>query len=395
MNDVQVVVAGADLTGLTTALGLARAGIDVMVADTGCDDIAAAHCAHDWSVLPGLDRLGVLDDALRTGFTSARWCLRVLRTGERLDFDLGALAPVTPFPFTLHIDQAALCRILVRHLAGQPSVRVLRDVRLSEITRFGDGVELAFDDATGAHRLRADWVVGSDGTRSAVRRGLGLGFPGYTWPERCVTALVEADLARQGYAATTLQVDARYGAVVQRADDNCWRYTFAEPSTLPEAGVADRLSDALRNILGDAPARILENRCARMHQRTAPTYRLGRVLLAGEAAHVTNRITGLSPITAFFDAFHLIDALRAVVTGQAGDGVLDEYARDRKRVFDDHAAPMSAARHHLISQISDRRELETELAYYRRAAAHPDDLRDLMLLSRDLEGRSPMKETTN
>ncbi|WP_181068531.1 FAD-dependent monooxygenase [Nocardia nova] len=98
--------------------------------------------------------------------------------------------------------------------------------------------------------------------------------------------------------------------------------------------------------MGDAT--VLEWHWARMHQRSASAYRAGRVLLAGEAAHVTSRMTGQSPITAFFDAYHLADALSGVLAGHADEIVLDDYARERKRAFDDYAAPMSAGRHHLI-----------------------------------------------
>lgn len=386
IRDIQVVVVGADPAGLVTALGLARAGIDVLVLDTGRDGIASAHCAHDWSVLPGLDRLGVLDDALRAGFADPRWCLRVLRTGERIDFDLGVLEGLTPFPFTLHLEHAALCGILERHLENEPSARIERNARLAGFIQDDDGVELTLDSG----RVRADWVVGADGTSSAVRRLVGLGFPGYTWHERSVVALVEADFAALGYAGTTLQVDDRYGAVVQKVDERRWRYTFAEPLTLPEEDVAGRIPGVLGAVLGEAPCTIVEWHAARMHQRSAERYRAGRVLLAGDAAHVTNRMIGHSPITAFFDAFRLTEALSAVARGQAGDAVLDSYAENRRRVFLDHASPISAGRKHFISQISDSERLETELEFYRQASVDADELRDLLLFNRELEGRSPL-----
>ncbi|MET8427896.1 FAD-dependent monooxygenase [Nocardia sp. NPDC004860] len=390
MSEADVVVVGADPTGLVTALGLARAGFRVLVADTGRDGIASAYCAHDWSVLPGLDRLGVLDDALRAGFASTRWCLRVLRSGERIDLDLRVLDGITPFPLTLHLEQAALCRILEQHLAIESTARIERDVRLVGLAQDDAGVDVILDGGGAPGRIRADWVVGADGIHSAVRRHIGLGFPGYTWPERSVVALIDGDLAELGYAGTTFQVDDRYGAVVQRVDDRRWRYTFAEPLTLPVDRVAERIPEALRAVGDEAEYAVLEWHSARMHQRSAERYRVGRVLLAGEAAHVTNRMVGHSPISAFFDAFRLTEALSAVLGGHADDTVLDVYAADRRRIFHDHAAPLSASRKHLISQISDHDRLETELEYYRRASADPGALRDLLLFNRELEGRSPL-----
>ncbi|MEV5302785.1 MULTISPECIES: FAD-dependent oxidoreductase [Amycolatopsis methanolica group] len=388
MDDVQVAVVGADPAGLLIALGLARAGIEVLVLDTGRDDIASANCAHDWSVLPGLDRLGILDDALRSGFADPRWCLFVLRTGERIDFDLGAaLRGVTPFPFTLHLEHSRLCGILEHHLAREATASVERDVRVTGLVQDATGVDLGIGTADGARRVRARWVVGADGTSSTVRRLLGLGFPGYTWPERSVVALVEADFAALGYASTTLQVDDRHGAVVQKVNDRRWRYTFAEPLTRHEEGSGVRIPRVLSAVLGEAPFRIVDWHAARMHERSAERYRLGRVLLAGDAAHVTNRMIGHSPTSAFFDAFRLIEALTAVLAERAPESVLDAYAEDRRRMFHQHVSPIGAARKHLVSQISDAERLETELESYRRASVDTDELRDVLLLNSELEDR--------
>ena len=390
MKHTQVVVVGADPVGLVTALGLAEAGLDVVVVDSGREATACAPCVHDWSVLPWLDRLGVLGDAIRAGFTDPSWCLRVLRTGEHIDLDIGVLEGLTPYPFNLHIEDAALCQVLERHITRHRTTHIERNARVADLAQDDSGVELVLDTAQGVHRVRAGWVVGADGTSSVVRRALGLGFPGYTWHERSVMALVDADFAGMGYAATTLQVHDRYGAMVQQVDDRRWRYTFDESLTLPADSTDSRIPGVLRGVLGDVPFDVIEWDSARMHQRSADRYRAGRALLVGDSAHVTNRMIGHSPITAFFDAYRLIEALSAVVTGRADDGVLDAYSEGRRRVFLDHALPVSAGRKHLISQISDQQRLETELEYFRQASADPDALRELLLFNRELEGDSPL-----
>ncbi|GAA5109940.1 NAD(P)/FAD-dependent oxidoreductase [Haloechinothrix salitolerans] len=395
MKHTQVVVVGADPVGLVTALGLAKAGLDVLVVDTGREASACAPCVHDWSVLPGLDRLGVLEDATQAGFTDPSWCLRVLQTGEHLTFDLGVLAGLTPHPYNLHVEDTALCEVLERHLARHRTKPIERNARLVDLAQDQSGVEIVLETGDGVRRLRTDWVVAADGTSSMVRRLLGLGFRGSTWHDRSVVALVDADFAGRDYAGTTLQVDDRYGAVVHKVDDRRWRYTFDESLTLPEESVGARIPGVLRKVLGSVPFHVLDWHSSRMHQRTSDQYRAGRVLLVGDSAHVANRMIGHSPITAFFDAYRLIEALSAVAGGYADERVLDKYSEGRKRVFLDHALPASAGRKHLISQISDRRQLETELEHYRLASADPEALRELLLFNRELEGDSPLPRGTS
>lgn len=370
MTDVRVAGVGAGATGLLTALGLARAGIDVLVADTGHDSLASTGCAHDWSVLPGLHRMGVLDDALRTGFTSSRWCLHVLRTGERVDLDLGAFAPLTRFPFTVHLDYAALCRLLTRHLTGHRNVDTVGTVRLAGLAQDGDGVDLVLDETATTHRVRAHWVVGADGTHSAVRRRVGLGFPGSIWPERGVSALVEADFAALGYAATTLQLDPRYGAVVQRVGDRRWRYTFAEPSALPEDAVAERIPDILR--------RSVRGRCDRARMALGPHASTLRLRVPRRSSAARGRGGPCHQPHDGSEPDHRV--LRRVSPGRCPfRSTRRSCRRDRPgrlcpgaqaclrrlRRADERGPPPSDP------QITDRHQLEAELTYYRTAAAPP------------------------
>jgi 3-(3-hydroxy-phenyl)propionate hydroxylase len=385
MRDAHVVVVGADPIGLVTALGLARAGAAVTVLETDSTSDLSWSGVHHWSVLPGFERLGVLDDAVGAGFVDHTWCLKVLQTGERIGFDLRVLEGDLLYPYNLHLEQDALCRVLESHLGRYPRTNVERGLSLDSLVQDEDGVVLALSSSEGTRQLRADWVVAADGMKSAVRRALGAGFPGFTWHERCVVALVDYDFSALGYAGTTFQIDDRYGAVVQRVGEGRWRYTYAEPLTQPEDGIGDRIPAVLRAVAPVEAVNVEAWSAARMHQRSAERYRLGRVMLVGDAAHVTNRMTGHSSISGFFDAYALIEALTGVLAGETDDRILDTYAERRRRAFLDHASPVSSSRKHLVSQISDPRRLDTELEYYRQASADPRAHRELLMLTRDLE----------
>jgi 3-(3-hydroxy-phenyl)propionate hydroxylase/6-hydroxy-3-succinoylpyridine 3-monooxygenase len=345
---------------------------------------------HDWSVLPGLERLGVLEDAIGSGLIESTWGIDVLGTAERIDLDLQVLENVTRFPFNLHIKPTVLCALLRDRLAQHPTAQIEQGSQVRSLTQDSACAMLVLDGPDGRRQLRADWVVGADGTRSVVRRALGVGFPGFTWEERCVVSLIDANLDEQGYAPFTFQVDDRYGAVLQKVAPRTWIHIHAEPLTLPTEAISDRLPDVVRAAVRDTPIRLLDWRAERMHQRSADRYRVGRVLLAGEAAHVANRMIGHSPIASFFDAYRLIEALTAVVHREIDDSVLDAYATDRRRVFVDHASPVSASRKLLVGTIGDQQRLEAELEHFRRAAADPDELREMLLFNLELAGESPV-----
>ncbi|MCW2776333.1 MAG: hypothetical protein JWN17_58 [Frankiales bacterium] len=388
MRTAEVLVVGAGPVGLAIALGLRLRGVAVHVLDTGPGaDGAVSGGVHHWSVLPGLERLGVLEDAVARGAVDPRWCLQVLRTGERIDFDLSVLAGEVRHPHHLYLPARDLSALLEQHLLRSGAV-VERDVRVLTLDQDRDGVALTVSTPEGEAVRRADWVVAADGTSSTVRRAAGLAFPGASLGERCVVAEVELDETGLGYAPTTLQVDDRYGAVVQKAGAGRWTYTCCEPLRLDEEGIGERLGQVLAAALPQRRVRVLDWAAARMHQRCADRYREGRLLLVGDAAHVTNRLTGYSSMGGMRDAEALVDALSAVLGGAADERLLDAYAEDRRRAFLDHALPTSAHRKHLVSQIQDPRRLEAELDQYREASADPERHRDLLLLTQELTSGS-------
>lgn len=112
----------------------------------------------------------------------------------------------------------------------------------------------------------------------------------------------------------------------------------------------------------------------RMRQRSAETYRVGRVLLAGDAAHVTNPTRGLGLVGGMFDAFTLTEALGAVALDGASESLLDDYARARKDVFWDYTTPISSESKRMVSEPTPER-----IQGFRDVAADPDRTRTYLL----------------
>lgn len=388
MNAPQVIVVGAGPVGLTNALGLAAAGIDVTVLEARPEaGTTPGDLVYQWNVLPGLERLGVLDDLLAVGFAEPHSFFRVGSTGETLAFDLGVMVDETPFPFNLHVRQAEVARVLLKHLGERTNVSVLLSSALTDLTQDDDGVTVTCEGPSGEISLRSGWVVGADGARSAVRRRLGLSFAGITWPERLISVEIDHDLEPLGMHGAGYVIDPRLGAIVACIDrGERWRYIHAEDRALPEATIPQRLAEVLRDALSSDVASSNFNWSPyRIHQRAAETFRVGRALIVGDAAHVTNPVSGHGMTSGLFDSFSLTEALAAVVAGDADESLLDRWADERRRNYLEHSSPTSSERKKLVYNLENDAAVEQEIEPYRRLSADRDRMRSWFSLARQLE----------
>ena len=383
-----VVVVGAGPVGVLNALGLARTGISVTLIDAE-PSIGQAPRAmvYHWSVLEGIDRLGLLEAAEQAGFTKQDYAWYVYATGEKIPLTVGVLEGHVPHPYNLHLGQNKLADIALERLGTFDNASIRFGTTLTGLVQDDDGVTVTIETAAGPEELRASYLIGADGAASAVRKSLGLEFEGMTWPEVFVATNVRYDFQKFGYARSTLQIDPTYGAVIAKIDDTgLWRVTYAEHPDTPLEQMGDRIPQWYEKLLpGDDEYELVAHRPYRMHQRAASSMRAGRVLLAGDAAHATNPTGGLGLTSGLFDTFVLYDAVAAVVKGTADDSVLDRYAEERRRTFLEIASPRASANKQFLYHTSDPVELETELAKLRAMAADDDLARTNFLFTKQLE----------
>jgi 2-polyprenyl-6-methoxyphenol hydroxylase-like FAD-dependent oxidoreductase len=384
-----VLVAGGGPVGFLTALGLARAGIRVTLVESEEAIVNSPRAmVYHWSVLEGIERLGLLEEARQIGFTKQDYCHAVFRTGERIYWSLEPLVDVTPHPYNLHLGQNDLAAIACRQLLTHPGAEVRFATRIADLSQDADGVTVALDGPDGREDMRVDWVIGADGAASTVREKiLKLNFFGVTWPERFVATNVRFDFEAHGYARATFMLDDVYGAIIAKIDrEDLWRVTFMEDLALPLDKVRERIH-AFYNVYvpGIEGYELEQHSPYRMHQRCADSMRVGRVILAGDAAHITNPTGGLGLTSGLFDSYFLVEIMNAIVNEGGSHDLLDRYSNERRRIFTEIASPQATRNKQRIFHASEGTWFDGELAQIRRLATDRDAVLGQVMFTKQLQ----------
>nr|WP_093157282.1 FAD-dependent monooxygenase [Saccharopolyspora antimicrobica] len=326
-----VLVVGAGPTGLALACGLRAHGVPVRVIDraAGPATTSRANILHARGV-EVLNRLGALGDlpdraqhAVRITLHAADKPLATVSFGEIEGDQLSAL-------LVSQAEVEAVLRGRLTELGGA----VEWDRELTDLVQDADGVTATVSGETS----RADYVVGCDGAHSAVRRLTGIGFPGAQLVDQWLLADVDADwdLDRLGSSGWFAR-DGLFLAMPMRSEtDDRWR-VMADVEHA-EDDVLAQLRRLLPERTGRTDARLREatwTSAFRIHRRLADSYRAGRVLLAGDAAHIHSPFGGQGMNTGIGDAENLAWKLALVVRGRAGSALLDTYQAERRPLAED------------------------------------------------------------
>ena len=389
------IVVGGGPTGFITALGLAQAGSKVLLIEAEDAVIDSPRAAvYHWSALDGLERLGIREEAERTGFAKQDYLWLVRKTGERIEYDLSVLEGRTAFPYNIHLGQDRLAQIACDRLARMANAEIRFGTTLTALAQDEDSVRIRIEGPEGPQFLAARYLVGADGAGSMVRKGLGQAFEGMTWPERFVATNVYHDFESADYGLTTMVIDDEWGAVIVKiARDGLWRCTYMEDASLPERTFLERVPAAYEHLLpGEGGYRLDRAAPYRMHQRCAETFRKGRAVLVGDAAHVTNPTGGLGLTGGLFDAFALWPTLAAVLLDGADPALLDRWAEDRRRIYLEKTNPQAIANKRLVFHAcGGGAELEAALDRMRAMAADPDVRLQRLMFVKSLETPSPVE----
>lgn len=358
--EIDVLVVGAGPVGLSLALGLARQGARCRVVDRdhGRSQTSRASEVHA-RTLEVLDTMAVAGDVLAAGLV-----LRIVTfmSRGRCVARLSTAGIDSSFPARLAIPQSDTERILEVHLARE-GVAVERELALVDFADDGAGITATLQDPRGERTAaRAGWLVGCDGVHSAVRERLGLAFEGEDYPG--VWAIVDARI--DGWACPPGEVFVFLGDDTMWSGalpDGCRRLYFRHDQDTPLPGAEEAQAVLERHVPGARIVEVVNRGAFRIHRRMASRFRVGRVLLAGDAAHVCSPAGGVGMNAGVQDAANLAWKLGLVVAGHAPPSLLDSYEPERKAA-DLAAVSMSHAAQTdmLISDADHDRALAVHLA---------------------------------
>lgn len=384
----RVIIVGAGPVGLVTALGLASRNIPVVVLEA---EPALVHDLRAGSFHPPslevLEPLGVTAKLHEIGIIVRSWQLRDRHQGVIAQMDLGLLKNETPYPYRLHCEQHKLTPIVHAMLKEIPGTEVRFSTRVVGLEQTDAAVSVAVETPAGRETLAARWVVGADGGHSAVRKSCGVEFEGMTWPEKFALVSSPYDLGGLGFTDTAYISDPEKWCAVFRLPDEgppgLWRFLYGcEPDeTDDEAMAEDNIERRLQYVVPRDERYDIKYKCLyRVHQRVAKTFRSGRALLAGDAAHLNNPIGGFGMNAGIQDAGSLVAKLAAVWHGEADDSVLDLYVRQRRQVNIEYVQAVSIRNKQTLEE-RDPEVRRTRLEEYGRAAADPVLAKEILMKS--------------
>jgi 3-(3-hydroxy-phenyl)propionate hydroxylase len=374
----RILIVGAGPTGLAAALSLGLKGIPVTLVEAEPElthDLRAG--SYHPPTIEMLTQLGIGDAMHATGIKVPHWQIRDRLEGVVADFDLGLLADVTPFPYRLHLEQHRLTPLLLDRIkAAAPSVDIRFSAPVADVTQDETGAEFHLESG---ERLRGAFAIGCDGARSVVRKATGVEFEGFTWPDRFLVASTTYDLGALGFTGAGYVADPELWAAVFHVPDagppGLWRIAYAiQPEEDDDAALQPaRIQGCLHTILDHAgatpPGGAFPLKYAsiyRVHQRVAQNFAAGRLILAGDAAHLNNPLGGMGLNGSVHDAVNIADKLAHIMLdGADHEPLLDLYDRQRRPINVKAVQAMS---------IRNKRLLEERDPDIRRK--HLQDLRD-------------------
>ncbi len=335
--DVDVVIAGAGPVGLTMANTLGLYGVRVLLVEK-LDRIIDYPRAIgiDDEALRTIQATG-LSDQVQAHITPDHWMRFVTASGRCF----ASIEPRTDeFGWSRRnaFIQPQIDELLYRGLARFPHVQVLFGHELSSFTQDGAGVSLELTGPAGRTRsVRAAWLVGADGGNSFVRRALDIPFEGRTKPNQWIVVDVRNDPL--GTPHVYMHCDAERPYVSAALPHGIRRFEFMvmPGETEEELSKPENLARLMRKVVPD-PERVdyIRKRVYTHNARLAARFREGRVLLAGDAAHIMPVWQGQGYNSGLRDACNLAWKLAHVVNGLTGERLLDTYEQERR----DHARMM-------------------------------------------------------
>jgi 3-(3-hydroxy-phenyl)propionate hydroxylase len=391
----QVIVVGAGPVGLCLALALAQQGVRVCLIEALGDDnfleqVPRAGTNHP-ATLELYDRIGLYDKLEPRGIIAPLfqyWDRQ--RNGLIAEFDHAHLKADTRFPYVLQCERIKIVEEALRLAKAHPDIELRLSTTFTSFTQSPDGVIAWVTNPAGdSEDIRGAYLVSGEGARSIVRKELDIEFEGFTYADRTLNIEVAYDFRKHGYTERNYISDPDEWSNLfhWKGPPDRWRVHFPTEANEDEISLTRpaALQARLQRFLATGrDFEIVGSNLYTVHQRVAKKFRGGRAILAGDSAHVNSPIGAMGMNSGVHDAFNLADKLTAILRGQADDGVLDRYERQRRHVAVQHTQAQTIRNKRLLAEKDPavRRKNHDDL---RRTAEDPKLARAFLLRSSLIE----------
>jgi 3-(3-hydroxy-phenyl)propionate hydroxylase len=385
----RIVIIGAGPVGLCLALALAQQDISVTAIEAlgennFLEQVPRAGTNHP-ATLEMYDRIGLYAKLEPRGIVAP-----VFHYWDRAEnamiaaFDHVHLKDDTRFPYVLQCERIKVVEEALKLAKAHPLIDLRLNSTFTAFTQDASGVTATFTNPAGeTETVAGAYLVSAEGARSIARKELGIEFEGFTYSDLVLNIEVAYDFRRHGYAERNYISDPKEWSNLfhWKGPPDRWRVHFPVEPGVDEAAVMnpDALQARLQGFLPtDKPFDIVGSNLYIVHQRVAKKFRAGRAILAGDAAHVNSPIGAMGMNSGVHDAFNLADKLVAILHGEAAEGVLDRYERQRRHVAIQHTQAQTMRNKRLLAETDPvvRKKNQEEL---RRTAEDPVRARAFLL----------------
>ena len=316
---------------------LTRSGIPVSVfeAESELPEDMRASTFHP-ATLDMLDDSHVVGELLNRGVICRKWQYFNPENGDCAVFNLDVLRDRTSHPFRLQCEQFHLTRAICSKLQDNNLFSLQFGAPVTHVSQSEEGVEAQVEGRHGTRIVKGSYIIGADGAGSLVRKVMGMDLKGETYPLTSLTVAVRYPFDEHIKGLLPVNYcwmrDSHFSMMQLK---KVWRVGFSPRAgqSHEDALKSEQIQARLQEIHPkEGPYEIANKGAYTIHRRVAGSFRVGRMILAGDAAHLNSPSGGMGMNSGIHDARNLCDKLTEIILNKGEESLLDRYSRQRRSI---------------------------------------------------------------